>query len=80
MGFPIWVEEAVPLDRLAALIAFRQATKEPVTPLGQVPFFMDFLKPATVFDAFVEDPSRQYTSPKARQVRDELVTLLQLVV
>ena len=76
MGLPIWVEEAVPLDRLTVLIALRQAPEEPLTPLGQLPFFMDLLRPATLFDALVEESPQQYTPPNATQVRDVLATLL----
>ena len=51
-----------------------------MTPLGQLPFSMDFLKWTTQFDAFVEEAPQQYTSPNAPQPRDGLVTLLPSVV
>jgi|SRR5271166_5243625 len=33
------------------------------TPLGQLPFLIDFLKTAGLFDAFVADCPLHYTSP-----------------
>jgi hypothetical protein len=36
-----------------------------LTPLGQLPFFIDFLKTAGLFDAFVADCPLRYTSPNA---------------
>ncbi len=42
------------------------------TPLGQLPFFIDFLKTAGLFDALVADCPLQYTSPNAPKKRDVL--------
>src|SRR5271166_4361230 len=44
------------------------------TPLGQLPFFIDFLKTAGLFDAFVADCPLHYTSPNAPKKRDVLGT------
>src|SRR5208283_1704127 len=44
------------------------------TPLGQLPFFIDFLKTAGLFDAFVADCPLHYTSPNAPRKRDVLGT------
>jgi len=38
-----------------------------LTPLGQLPFFIDFLKAAGLFDALVADCPLHYTSPNARK-------------
>src|SRR5271166_3390451 len=46
------------------------------TPLGQLPFFIDFLKTAGLFDAFVADCPLHYTSPNAPKKRDVLGTAM----
>ena len=42
------------------------------TPLGQLPFFIDFLKEAGLFDAFVADSPLHYTTPNAPKKCDVL--------
>ena len=46
------------------------------TPLGQLPFFIDFLKTAGLFEAFVADCPLNYTSPNAAKTRDVLGTAM----
>lgn len=47
-----------------------------VTPLGQLPFFIEFLKTGGLFDSWVDDCPLEYTSPNAPVKRDVLGTLL----
>ena len=47
-----------------------------MTPLGQLPFFIDFLKTAGLFDAFVADCPLRYLSPNAPRKRDVLGTAM----
>ncbi len=47
-----------------------------LTPLGQLPFFIDFLKAAGRFDARVADCPLRYTSPNAPNKRDVLGTAM----
>jgi hypothetical protein len=47
-----------------------------LTPLGQLPFFIDFLKAAGLCDAFVADCPLRYTSPNAPKKRDVLGTTM----
>jgi len=47
-----------------------------MTPLGQLPFFIDFLKTAGLFDAFVADCPLRYGSPNAPKKRDVLGTAM----
>jgi hypothetical protein len=47
-----------------------------VTPLGQLPFFIEFLKVSGLFDAFVEGCPLQYKSHNAPDKRDVLGTLM----
>jgi hypothetical protein len=47
-----------------------------VTPLGQLPFFIEYLKQGGLFDGFVADCPLHYTSPNAPDKRDVLGTVL----
>jgi hypothetical protein len=47
-----------------------------VTPLGQLTFFIDFLKTAELFEPWVEDCPLHYVSPNAPSKRDVLGTTL----
>src|SRR5208283_1854143 len=47
-----------------------------MTPLGQLPFFIHFLKTAGLFDAFVADCPLRYLSPNAPGKRDVLGTAM----
>src|SRR5690348_14512770 len=48
----------------------------PVTPLGQLPFFIEYLKQGGLFDGWVSDCPLSFTSPNAPRKRDVLGTLL----
>ena len=47
-----------------------------VTPLGQLPFFIEFLKMGDLFDPWVAECPLQFVSPNAPTKRDVLGTLL----
>jgi len=47
-----------------------------VTPLGQLPFFIEYLKQGGLFDGLVADCPLFYTSPNAPRKRDVLGTVL----
>ena len=47
-----------------------------MTALGQLPFFVDFLKTSGLFDAFVADCPLRYVSPNAAKKRDVLGTAM----
>ena len=79
-GVAARLEESVPVDSFAGKVEVRWAPEEAVTPQGQLPFFVDFLKQADLFDPFVRQAPLQYTSPNAPRVRDVLGTLLLSVV
>src|SRR5437868_14191655 len=49
---------------------------EPVTPLGQLAFFIEYLKEGGLFDGWVADCPLSFTSPNAPRTRDVLGTLL----
>jgi hypothetical protein len=51
-----------------------------VTPLGQLPFFIEYLRLGGLFDPWVADCPLAYTSPHAPKVRDVLGTVLLAVL
>jgi hypothetical protein len=62
--------QGVSLDSFAGPVHVEWDTEAALTPLGQLPFFIDFLKAAGLFDAFVADCPLRYTSPNAPKKRD----------
>ena len=75
-GPPTPIKEPVALDSFAGRIEVQWAPDEAVTALGQLPFFIDFLKQSDLFEPFVAEAPLRYSSPNAPQVRDVLGTLL----
>jgi hypothetical protein len=63
-------------DTFAGRIYVEWDTSAPVTPFGQLPFFLDYLKHAGLFDARVADCPLCFTSPNAPRRRDLLGTVL----
>src|SRR5450759_775765 len=57
--------QGVILDSFSGPVLVEWDTEAALTPLGQLPFFIDFLKAAGLFDAFVADCPLRYTSPNA---------------
>ena len=75
-SLPACVEESLWVDSFAGKIEVRWAPDEAVTALGQLSFFVDFLKQADLFEPFVERAPLAYASPNAPQARDVLGTLV----
>jgi hypothetical protein len=66
----------VNLDSFSGQVRVEWDTGAALTPLEQLPFFIDFLKAAGLFDAFVADCPLHYTSPNAPKKRDVLGTAM----
>src|SRR5438067_6494770 len=64
------------LDTFAGKIQFKWVPEAEVSSLGQMPFFIEFLKTSGLFDGWVNDCPLEYNSPNAPQKRDVLGTLL----
>ena len=64
------------LDTWAGPIRVEWDPTAPLTPYGQLPFFIEYLKVANLFDAFVADCPLSYTSPNAPEKRDVLGTTM----
>src|SRR5271156_4467982 len=63
-------------DTFAGRVHVEWDAAAPVTPFGQLPFFIDYLKQAGLFDAWVADCPLWLTSPNAPSKRDLLGTVL----
>lgn len=67
---------AVMVESWAGPVRVEWDVTAPLTPFGQLPFFIQFLKAAGLFDAWVADCPLHRTSPNAPSNRDVLGTLL----
>lgn len=66
----------LPIDTFNGLVHVEWDPQASVTSLGQLPFFIEFLKLSGLFDAWVEDCPLNFASPNAPAKRDILGTLL----
>jgi hypothetical protein len=66
----------VPVDTFAGRIHIEWDHNAAVTPMGQLPFFIEFLKASGLYESFLADCPLSYTSPNAPNVRDILGTLI----
>ena len=64
------------LDSWAGPVRVEWDSTAPLTPYGQLPFFIEYLKVAGLFDALVADCPLAYTSPNAPEKRDVLGTTM----
>jgi len=64
------------VDTYAGRVHVEWDATAPVTPFGQLPFFIDYLKQAGLFDAWVSDCPLSLTSPNAPRKRDMLGSVL----
>ena len=69
-------ETPLSLDTFAGKVQFRWVPDAEVSSLGQMPFFIEYLKTSGVFENWVNDCPLEYTSPNAPQKRDVLGTIL----
>lgn len=68
--------EPVAVDTFGGRVHVEWDREAPVTPLGQLPFFIEFLRLGGLFDPWVADCPLVYESPNAPRVRDVLGTAL----
>src|SRR6187549_1219407 len=67
---------SVVLDTFAGRVHVEWEPAAPVTALGQLPFFVEFLKQGGLFDNWVAACPLHYTSPNAPKKRDVLGTMV----
>jgi len=65
-----------PVDTYAGRLHVEWDPQAAVTPLGQLPFFIEFLKTSKLFDQLVEECPLQFTSNNASNVRDILGSMM----
>jgi hypothetical protein len=70
------VDAPVAVDTFGGRVHVEWDPQAPVTPLGQLPFFIEYLRLGGLFDPWVADCPLGYTSPNAPRARDVLGTLL----
>ena len=63
-------ETPLSLDTFAGKIQFQWVPEAAVSSLGQMPFFIEFLKTSGLLENWVKDGPLPYTSPNAPQIRD----------
>jgi hypothetical protein len=68
--------EPLAVETFAGRIHVEWNPQAEVTPMGQLPFFIDFLKTAELFEPWVDECPIHYTSPNAPSKRDILGTVL----
>ena len=68
--------EPIALDTFGGRIHVEWDPATAVTPLGQLPFFIEFLNVSGVFNGWVADGPLTYTSNNASDKREVLATLL----
>ena len=61
----VFNKDSLLVDTFGGKIHIEWDPQAAVTPLGQLPFFIEFLKLGGLFDAFVEDCPLNTTSPNA---------------
>ena len=69
-------KETIALDTFGGRVHVEWDPDAAVTPLGQLPFFIEFLKVSGLFDAWVDDCPLSYQSNNASVKREVLATFL----
>lgn len=73
-------ETVVAVETFGGRVRVEWDPQAAVTPLGQLPFFIEFLKTAELFDPWVADCPLVWRSPNAPSKRDILGTILMAVL
>src|SRR3990167_8584254 len=68
--------QAVEVDTFGGKVHIEWDPQAAVTPVGQLPFFIDFLKTADLFSPWVQECPLDWKSPNAPEKTDVLGTLL----
>ncbi len=70
------INEPISVNTFGGVVHVEWDPQEPVTPLGQLPFFIEFLKLSGLFEKWVDECPLEFTSNNAPSKRDVLGTLL----
>ena len=77
---PHYSSEKIHCDTFAGLVHVEWDEQAPITPIGQLVFFAQFLKTCHLFAPWVDDCPLHYSSPNAPSKEDVLGTLLLAVL
>jgi len=66
----------IPVDTYGGRVYVEWNHETPVTPLGQLSFFIEFLRRTELFDNWIEQCPLTLSSPNAPEIRDVLGTIL----
>jgi hypothetical protein len=66
----------VAVDTFAGRIHIEWDHNAAVTPMGQLPFFIEFMKASGLYESFLADCPLCYTSPNAPNIKDVLGTII----
>ena len=69
-------QEVLAVDTFGGRVQLRWEEESAATPLGQLAFFVEFLKASGLYERWVEQCPLHYTSPNAASKHDVLGTLL----
>ena len=75
-GREITNHEPISLETYGGKVHVEWDPEGAVSPLGQLPFFIEYLKVSGLYDNFIEKCPLQYSSPNAPGIRDVMGTLL----
>lgn len=67
--------DSLKCDTFGGLVHIEWDPHQPITPFGQLPFFIEFLKTAHLFEPWIKECPLTYTSPNGPGVRNILGTL-----
>ena len=70
------INDPISVNTFGGIVHVEWDPQEPVTPLGQLPFFIEFLKLSGLFEKWVDECPLEFTSNNAPSKRDVLGTLL----
>jgi hypothetical protein len=68
--------DSVAVDTFGGKVHVEWDPQAAVTPMGQLPFFIEFLKVSGLFEKFIETCPLKYASPNAPEIRDVLGTMV----
>jgi hypothetical protein len=68
--------DSVAVDTFGGKVHVEWDPQAAVTPMGQLPFFIEFLKVSGLFEKFIETCPLKYASPNAPEIMDVLGTMV----
>jgi hypothetical protein len=70
------IKERIDIDTFGGKVHVEWDPQGAVSPMGQLPFFIEFLKVSGLYDQFIDACPLAYSSPNAPKVRDVIGTIV----